>query len=233
MAMGVSANTVTFWVARHGQTLFNVMSKVQGWCDTPLTEEGIAGAQSLGRGLADVSFEVAYSSDSGRAQQTLEVILATRRDCNPQAKGPHAVAKDARLREWCYGNLEGGPGEQLHRVLAEGFGEDLPFDELNRRLPQVADVIADWDESGRAERFADVQRRLCSFFREAGDAQRAAGGGNVLVVTHSFVIRTIIYLINPAHVTDPHKILNASVTHVVYDGERFSLGAVGSTAWQK
>ena len=58
---------MTFYVVRHGQTLFNVMGKVQGWCDTPLTDEGVRAAQSLGRGLAEVDFSAAYSSDSGRA----------------------------------------------------------------------------------------------------------------------------------------------------------------------
>ena len=39
---------VTFYVVRHGQTLFNVMGKVQGWCDTPLTDEGVRAAEALG-----------------------------------------------------------------------------------------------------------------------------------------------------------------------------------------
>ena len=66
---------MTFYVVRHGQTLFNVMGKVQGWCDTPLTDEGVRAAQSLGRGLAEVDFSAAYSSDSGRAVHTLDELL--------------------------------------------------------------------------------------------------------------------------------------------------------------
>ena len=58
---------MTFYVVRHGQTLFNVMGKVQGWCDTPLTDEGVRAAEALGRGLAGVDFTAAFSSDSGRA----------------------------------------------------------------------------------------------------------------------------------------------------------------------
>ena len=33
---------------RHGQTLFNLRKKIQGWCDSPLTELGIAQAQIAG-----------------------------------------------------------------------------------------------------------------------------------------------------------------------------------------
>lgn len=258
----------TFFVVRHGQTLFNVMGKVQGWCDTPLTEEGVRAARSLGRGLADVDFTAAYSSDSGRAVQTLQAVLASRAAEREGARGgqvpgnslrisaeaaPSApcgqvvpgncfwpaegdrpaipVAQDARLREWCYGDLEGEPGEQLHRVFAQGFGRELSFAELNSRLPEVADVIAAADRSGRAERFADIESRLKRFFEDAGRAALAAGGGNVLVVTHSFVVRTIVYLLEPSRVNDPLKILNASVTKLAFDGERFSLGDVGSMAY--
>lgn len=28
------------YLMRHGETLFNVQRKIQGWCDSPLTENG-------------------------------------------------------------------------------------------------------------------------------------------------------------------------------------------------
>ena len=28
------------YLMRHGETLFNVQHKIQGWCDSPLTENG-------------------------------------------------------------------------------------------------------------------------------------------------------------------------------------------------
>lgn len=218
----------TFYVVRHGQTLFNVMGKVQGWCDTPLTDEGVRAARSLGRGLADVEFAAAYSSDSGRAVHTLDELLHARAGAAPCA--PHA---DERLREWCYGDLEGEPGELLHATLDAGFGAPLSFEEHNRRLPEVADVLVAADCSGRAESFDAIERRLRGFFQEAGDAALERGGGNVLVVTHSFVVRTLVYLIDPERVNDPVKIPNASVTRISYDGDGFRLGEIGSTAWQR
>ena len=193
---------MTFYVVRHGQTLFNVMGKVQGWCDTPLTDEGVRAAQSLGRGLAEVDFSAAYSSDSGRAVHTLDELLRARGSGVPF--GPY---DDMRLREWCYGDLEGEPGELLHATLDVGFGAPLSFEEHNRRLR--------------------------GFFREAGDAELRRDGGNVLVVTHSFVVRTLVYLIDPERVNDPVKIPNASVTRISYDGSDFRLGEIGSTAWQR
>lgn len=244
---------VSFYIVRHGQTLFNVMGKVQGWCDTPLTDEGIRGAEALGRGLAGVDFAAAFSSDSGRAIETLDVLLAARAAVRGETfrpsepfLAPHGrcdaaalsevevsfpLAHDLRLREWCYGDLEGEPGELLHAALDAGFGEALSFEEHNRRLPEVAEVIAKADCSGRAESFEQIEQRLRGFFLEAGEAVRHLGGGNVLVVTHSFVVRTLVYLVDPSRVNDPVKIPNVSVTRLDYDGEDFSLGEIGSTAW--
>ena len=38
----------TFYLMRHGQTLFNVRRKIQGACDSPLTNLGIEQAQIAG-----------------------------------------------------------------------------------------------------------------------------------------------------------------------------------------
>ena len=75
-----------------------------------------------------------------------------------------------------------------------------------------------------------MKARLESFFAEAGQQALAAGGGNVLVVTHSFVVRSVMYLLDRSRVNDPLKIKNASVTQVTYDGKTFTLGD-GVTRW--
>jgi len=38
----------TFYLMRHGQTLFNLMEKIQGASDSPLTELGIEQAKKAG-----------------------------------------------------------------------------------------------------------------------------------------------------------------------------------------
>lgn len=60
----------TLYIVRHGKTMFNTIERVQGWCDTPLTKQGQEGIHYLGKGLKDVDFSFAYSSDSGRAIET-------------------------------------------------------------------------------------------------------------------------------------------------------------------
>nr|WP_198931924.1 phosphoglycerate mutase family protein [Vagococcus martis] len=73
---------VVFYITRHGKTLFNEMKKVQGWSDTPLTEPGVEVAKQLGEGLKaeNITFDKVYSSDSGRAIETTELITEKTQD---------------------------------------------------------------------------------------------------------------------------------------------------------
>jgi len=61
---------------RHGQTLFNLHKKIQGWCDSPLTKEGIRQASYARRYFEDnnIQFDHAYSSTQERASDTLELV---------------------------------------------------------------------------------------------------------------------------------------------------------------
>lgn len=78
---------VTFYVTRHGKTLFNTAHRAQDWSDTPLTDAGVEVAEQLGRGLKDIHFVEAYSSDAGRARQTAKIALAS-------AEQPLPVSED-------------------------------------------------------------------------------------------------------------------------------------------
>ena len=67
----------SLYILRHGETLFNVQHKTQGFCDSPLTERGIeqcriAGRMLKGRGL---TFDGVYCSTSERCSDTLELAL--------------------------------------------------------------------------------------------------------------------------------------------------------------
>ena len=71
------SKTVTLYLTRHGKTMLNNTGRMQGWCDSPLTQDGAAVAEKLGQGLkkAGIFFDAAYSSDSGRAIETADLVL--------------------------------------------------------------------------------------------------------------------------------------------------------------
>ncbi|WP_331715913.1 phosphoglycerate mutase family protein [Tessaracoccus coleopterorum] len=69
--------TVTVYLVRHGQTWMNYTGRVQGWSDSPLTEQGITVAAQVGRNLAAEigGFDAAYCADTVRHYQTATGML--------------------------------------------------------------------------------------------------------------------------------------------------------------
>ncbi|MDE5052793.1 phosphoglycerate mutase family protein (plasmid) [Niallia taxi] len=96
----------TLYLMRHGQTLFNKRRKIQGWCDSPLTELGIKQAEAAANYFNDqhIIFDQAYCSTSERTSDTLEVVT----------KIPYTRLKG--LKEWNFGTFE-GESEDLNPPL--------------------------------------------------------------------------------------------------------------------
>lgn len=95
------------YLMRHGETLFNVQHKIQGWCDSPLTSRGIEQARYVKEYFNhhDIWFDHAYCSTSERCSDTLELITSM----------PYQRLKG--LKEQFYGELE-GESERLNRHLS-------------------------------------------------------------------------------------------------------------------
>ena len=87
----------TLYLMRHGETMFNVQHKIQGWCDSPLTEKGKQQAIQAGQYFKEhgITFDHAYCSTSERCSDTLELITDM----------PYQRLKG--LKEMYYGELEG------------------------------------------------------------------------------------------------------------------------------
>jgi probable phosphoglycerate mutase len=91
-------------VARHAETLLNVLARVQGWCDSPLTARGRAEAAALGASAGAVG--AVFCADSGRHRETAALAV------------PAVPAQaDARWRELAFGAYEGAPNARLWRDL--------------------------------------------------------------------------------------------------------------------
>jgi len=95
---------------RHGQTLFNTLNRIQGWCDSPLTEKGREQARQVRAYFEkhDMTFDQYYCTTTERASDTIE--LATGRTDYQRVKG---------LKEMHFGIFEGQPEYLLvARVVA-------------------------------------------------------------------------------------------------------------------
>lgn len=85
-------------VIRHGETAWNVDTRIQGQLDIGLNATGQRQARQLGQALADETVEAVYASDLARAWDTACAVA-----------GPLGleVVPDPRLRERAFGDFEG------------------------------------------------------------------------------------------------------------------------------
>ena len=207
---------ICFYIVRHGQTLLNSLDRAQGWADSPLTDAGKQTAVELGHKLKSIDFDAVYTSDMLRAIQTAELIMEA-----GEKKGM-PIEKDARLREWCLGNMEAENNAVFIKKVADWLG-GASFAELNKRLPDVADAIYEHDTTGMAETFQTIEERLKAAFMDMAQRHGVRENSNILVVTHAFAIKTIFHLFAPEQLSKAGKVENAAVSRLISDGGVFSL----------
>ena len=114
------------YVLRHGQTEFNLEQRVQGRCDSPLTELGVAQAHAAGSWLAaqGVCFERVFSSPLGRAMATAEVA---REELAAAGLPAPEVEPVEGLIERSYGPFEGGPAKDVPTELWDPGEALVPY----------------------------------------------------------------------------------------------------------
>ncbi len=100
------------FLMRHGQTEYNLAHRIQGHCDSPLTELGIEQARASALWLRDERITPVRlaSSPLPRATRTLDVVV----EVNPGFAALPRTDEDG-LIERCYGSFEGGPRGRTFR----------------------------------------------------------------------------------------------------------------------
>lgn len=122
------------YLARHGETAWNVTGQHTGLTDLPLTERGKRNARRLGERLKGLTFARVFSSPLQRASQTCELA------------GFGAVAEvDDDLAEWNYGAYEGKTTERIweRRPGWEIFRDGCPDGESAADVAVRADRVID------------------------------------------------------------------------------------------
>jgi len=95
---------------RHGETAWNVDTRIQGHLDIALNDTGHWQARQVARALADEPLAAVYTSDLQRAHATAQAIA--------QASGAPLVAEPG-LRERSFGELEGRTFAEIEAELPE------------------------------------------------------------------------------------------------------------------
>lgn len=163
----------TLYLVRHGETTYNVENRLQGWCDSSLTPEGVADVQATAVRLADRQFVAAYSSPSERALLTSTHLLA-RHLTTP-------LREESGLREFGFGDHEGRHESEL---LLDGD----PFEMF---AAIVSGTFAGFPEGEQGPAY---RQRVLQAFRAI---ETAHPDGEVLVVSHCLTM--LVYLTSIDH----------------------------------
>ena len=151
------------YIARHGQTDWNLESRAQGLTDIPLNELGISQAEDLRDKIADIDFDICYVSPLQRATKTAEIAV----------NGKCPIVYNDLLMERCFGDFEGKIGKDWYEI-ANGI------DVFDRRL--------NYGENGM-ESIREVLERSRKFLeflkKENSDNAR------VLVIAHGVLLKTL------------------------------------------
>lgn len=213
------ASLEELWLVRHGESVGNVaatgaeatgaevISLADRDADVPLSPTGVEQARALAAPLLEAAEvpQIAWLSPYVRAQQTFALSVEN---------GPviERVLTDERLRDRELGILD--------LLTWRGVAARHPEEAARRaRLGKY------YHRPPGGESWADVSLRLRSFLRDALDADARIG----LVVAHDAVVMLLVSLLTgmdePSlmRFAAANTVLNASVTRLRVDGERWQL----------
>ncbi len=164
-------------LVRHGQSEWNLKNLFTGWKDPGLTELGVEEAKAAGRRLKQrgIRFDVAFTSDLKRAQETCRLIL------EEIGQPGLETVRDQALNERDYGDLSG-----LNKDDARArWGEEQVH--LWRRSYDVA-------PPGGESLKDTVARTLPYYVRNI--LPRVMRGERVLVAAHGNSLRALVMVLD-------------------------------------
>ena len=163
----------TLVLVRHGQSEWNKKNLFTGWKDPNLTRQGINEASEAGKQLNSlgINFDVMFTSDLIRAQETGRIIL---KEMNQKSI---AIVKSQKLNERNYGDLSGLNKDDAR----EKWGEDQVH--IWRRS---FDVPPPGGES-----LKNTAERVLPYFRSE-ILPKIQEGSNVLIAAHGNSLRALV-----------------------------------------
>ncbi|MCT8394841.1 histidine phosphatase family protein [Weissella soli] len=200
---------LNLYLIRHGQTYYNRYNKLQGWSNAPLTDQGRADAVSVGKRLADIEFKAAYSSDTTRAIDTANMLLAQNAYAVP------ALISDWHFREEFYGSYEGSNmdkawldagapvGLTTYAEIVDQYGVDKTKDLLKAADP--------WHD---AEDSTAYWQRVDAGFAMILANPALQDGDNVLVISHGNTLISLAERYGAGKIQIHERPTNGSVTQI-------------------
>ncbi len=198
---------------RHGQSEWNKLNLFTGFKNVDLSEQGIEEANKAGQNFKDLglSFDIVYTSDLKRAQDTAKIILQNLGQWD-QLYSINKIINNINLNERDYGDLTG----LNKKETAEKFGDEQ---------------VHKWrrgysDQPPNGESLEDVVNRVKTYFdEEIIYSINKPDNENILIVAHGNSLRALLIVMNIYTPTEINSVeLSTGVPiHVIFDNNVFSI----------
>lgn len=185
---------------RHGETAWNVDSRIQGQLDIQLNDTGRWQARRVGWALASEAISAVYSSDLGRAHETAR--------CISERLGVQVVAHQG-LRERRFGMFEGRTFEEI-----QNHWPDHAFN-WRKRIPE-------WQPPEGGESLLQLRERVG---RTVQDLAARHPGEQIVVVCHGGVLDTLYRIATGQEVNSPRtwQLPNGAINRLLWTPQGFTL----------
>lgn len=186
-------------IVRHGETAWNLVSRIQGHTDIPLNERGLWQAERAGQALRDEGIHAIYTSDLRRAADTAAAIG---RACELP------VTTHEGLRERHFGRFEG-----------------YSHDDIATRWPDEARRWRNRDPDYGPQGGEILQHFYDRVITTAHEIARDHPGETVVLVAHGGVLDCFYRAATHVGLSVPRtwKIANASINRLLRTDEGFAL----------
>ncbi len=190
----------TLILLRHGQSVWNKKNVFTGWVDVPLSLEGITEAINAGKIIADIEFDVVYTSVQIRAIETAMIALAE----NKSEKTPAVIHNEGKMADWTTIYSE-SMNQSIIPVYRDWHLNERYYGELQgKNKAETASLygneqVHQWRRSydiapPEGECLKDTAERTIPFFEE-NILSKLQEGKNVLVSAHGNSLRSIVMFI--------------------------------------
>lgn len=188
-------------MVRHGQSKWNASNRFTGWVDVTLSVMGLNEAQESGDKLKDTQFDVAFTSELIRAQQTLFAILSRQ---NKTGIVVHTSDKDPLTLTSNFMTLDDIPIYETHRLNERHYGLLQGLDKAEVKAKYGEQQVMDWRRGYKAkppegESLEDVFKRVVPYFKNT-IMPYVSSGKNVIISAHGNSLRALVKYIE--NITD-------------------------------
>ena len=192
---------------RHGETAWNVDTRLQGHLDIPLNETGLLQAQHLARALAESeAMDAVYASDLSRALTTAQAIAEV---------AGQTVTTHMGLRERHFGAFQGRTYNEIETELPDHAWH------WRKRTP-------DWTPPGGGESLVALRDRVVA---TVNDIAARHAGQNIVLVAHGGVLDILYRAATRLELQAPRtwQLTNTAVNRLLWTPEGLSLVGWGDT----